>query len=199
MFLGPIELSKPWDTNGIEGVFRFLNKFWRMFFNNEGRIELSEAEPSGEEQKIIHTLIKKITWDIEKFSFNTSVSAFMIAANDLAKIKSNNREVLTKFIIVLSPFAPHIAEELWQLCGNKGSVVNAYFPEADETYLVENTVTYPVAFNGKTRFMLEIEKDKTKEDIEQIVRNDERTQARMNEGEIKKIIVVPGKMINIVV
>jgi leucyl-tRNA synthetase len=199
MFLGPIEMSKPWDTNGIEGVFRFLNKFWRMFFNNEGKIELTEGEPTKEEQKVIHTLIKKISWDIEKFSFNTSVSAFMIAANDLSKLKSYNREILTKFIIVLSPFAPHIADELWQLCGNQSSVVNANFPKADEKYLVEDMVTYPVAFNGKTRFMMEIPVNTPKDEIEKLVRRDDRTQVRMNEGEIKKIIIVPGKMINIVV
>jgi leucyl-tRNA synthetase len=199
MFLGPLEQSKPWDTNGIEGVSRFLNKFWKMFFNTEGKIDLNEAEPGNDEQKIIHSLIKKISYDIEKFSFNTSISAFMVCANDLSKIKCKNREILTKFIIVLSPFAPHISEELWQLTGNKGSVVNADFPPFDEKYLTEHTITYPVAFNGKTRFTIDIPVNMSKEEIETIAINDERTQSRMNEGEIKKIIIIPGKMINIVI
>ncbi len=199
MFLGPLEQSKPWDTNGIEGVFRFLNKFWRLFFDNEGNVKLSDEEPTKEEQKIIHILIKKVGEDIERFSFNTTVAAYMVCANDLAKIKCNKKEVLENFLIVLSPFAPHIAEELWQLTGHEGSVINAKFPAYNEEYLRESNVKYPVAFNGKTRFTIEIPADTEKSDIERIVLSDERTKMRLEEKAIKKIIVVPGRMVNIVV
>ncbi len=199
MFLGPLEQSKPWDTNGIEGVHRFLNKFWRLFFNNEGNIDLSDDSPSKEEQKIIHTLIKKVGEDIERFSFNTTVAAYMVCANDLAKIKCNKREVLQNFLIVLSPFAPHISEELWRRSGASGSVVNAKFPAFDETFLHEDSVKYPVAFNGKTRFTIEVAKDTDKKEIEHIALNDERTMERLDGKTVKKVIVVPGRMINIVV
>ncbi|MCF6183133.1 MAG: leucine--tRNA ligase [Bacteroidales bacterium] len=199
MFLGPLEQSKPWDTNGIEGVFRFLHKFWRLFFNNEGNINLSKQKANKEEQKVIHTLIKKVGEDIECFSFNTTVAAYMVCVNDLAKLKCNKLDVLEKFLIVLSPFAPHIAEELWQLSGHKTSVVNAEFPKYNNDFLTEDTVKYPVAFNGKTRFTLEIEKDTQKSEIENIVLNDERTKQRLEGKTIKKIIVVPGRMVNIVI
>jgi leucyl-tRNA synthetase len=199
MFLGPIEQSKPWDTNGIEGVFRFLNKFWRMFFDKDGKINLSEDEASKEELKVIHTLIKKVSEDIERYSFNTSVSAFMVCANDLSKLKSNKRSVLEQFIIVLSPFAPHISDELWTLIGNEGSVVDAQFPEYNEEFLKEDTITYPVAFNGKTRFTIDVPADMTKDKIEELAMNDERTISRLENKEAKKVIVVPGRMINIVI
>ena len=199
MFLGPLEQSKPWDTNGIEGVYRFLNKFWRMFFNTEGIISLSDEKPTKEEQKAIHTLIKKIAEDIEKFSFNTSVAAFMVCANDLSKLKCNNKEILEHFLIVLSSFAPHISEELWQLIGYKGSIVNASYPELNEEFLVEDTIKYPVAFNGKTKFTIDISVDISKEEIEKIAMTDERTITRLAGKSAKKIIVVPGRMINIVI
>ena len=199
MFLGPIEQSKPWDTNGIEGVYRFLNKFWRLFFNKDGKLELSDEEPTKEEQKVIHTLIKKISEDIERFSFNTSVSAYMVCTNDLFKLKCNKREVLEKFLIVLSPFAPHIAEELWQIIGHNTSVVNADFPEYNKEFLIEDTIKYPVAFNGKTRFTIDVSADLSKEEIEKIALSDERTVSRLEGKQTKKIIVVPGRMINIVI
>jgi len=199
MFLGPLEQSKPWDTSGIEGVFRFLNKFWRLFFDNEGNINLSDENPTKEEQKIIHTLIKKVSEDIERFSFNTTVAAYMVCANDLAKIKCKKREILKNFLIVLAPFAPHISEELWQLSGNNGSIIDAKFPEYNNDFLIEDTVKYPVAFNGKTRFTIEIPADTKKADIEEIVLSDERTKMRLKGNVIKKIIVVPGRMVNIVV
>lgn len=199
MFLGPLEQSKPWDTNGIEGVSRFLNKFWRLFFDNDGKINLSDAEPTKEEQKIIHTLIKKVGEDIERFSFNTTVAAYMVCANDLAKLKCNNREVLKNFLIVLASFAPHITEELWQLSGNYGSIVNAEFPYYNDDFLVEDIIKYPVAFNGKTRFTLEITKDTERSDIERIILSDKRTQARLEGKVIKKIIIIPERMINIVI
>ncbi len=198
MFLGPLEQSKPWDTNGIEGVFRFLNKFWRLFFDNEGNMKLSDEEPSKEEQKVIHTLIKKVGEDIERFSFNTTVAAYMVCANDLAKLKCNKREVLENFIKVLSPFAPHISEELWQLSGHNTSVVDAKFPEFNEKYLIEDSIKYPVAFNGKTRFTAEFPKDLQKPEIEKLILKDERTITRLEGKNPKKIIVVPGRMINIV-
>ncbi len=199
MFLGPLEQSKPWDTNGIEGVYRFLNKFWRLFFDNEGKINLSDDEPVKKEQKVIHTLIKKVSEDIERFSFNTTVAAYMVCANDLAKMKCNKREILENFLIVLSPFAPHIAEELWQLTGHSTSIVNAEFPKFNNDFLTEDTVKYPVAFNGKTRFTVEIDSGTQKADIEDIVLNDERTKQRLEGKTIKKIIVVPGRMVNIVI
>ncbi|MCD4792113.1 MAG: leucine--tRNA ligase [Bacteroidales bacterium] len=198
MFLGPIEQSKPWDTNGIEGVSRFLNKFWRLFFDKDGNLNISDDEPTKEEQKVIHKLIKKVSEDIERYSFNTSVSAYMVCANDLSKLKCNNREVLESFIIVLSPFAPHIADELWQIIGNKGSVVNANFPEFNKDFLSEDTITYPVAFNGKTRFTVDVPADLSKEKIEELALSDERTISRIKDCKPKKIIVVQGRMINIV-
>ncbi len=199
MFLGPIEQSKPWNTNGIEGVSRFLQKFWRLFFDKDGNFNLSEKKATKEEQKVIHTLIKKIGEDVENFSFNTSVAAFMVCANDLSKLKCNKKEVLTNFIITLSPFAPHIAEELWQLSKNEGSVVNAKFPEFNEDFLKEDTITYPVAFNGKTKFTIDVPADLKKDEIEKLALADERTKKRLESANLKKVIVVPGRMINIVV
>ncbi len=199
MFLGPIEQSKPWNTNGIEGVSRFLQKFWKLFFDNDGKINLSNDEATKEELKVIHTLIKKVGEDIENFSFNTSVAAFMVCANDLTKLKSNNKDVFNNFIITLSPFAPHIAEELWQLSGNEGSVVNAKFPEFNEAFLKEDTITYPVAFNGKTKFTIDVPADLKKDEIEKIALADERTKKRLESANLKKVIVVPARMINIVV
>ncbi len=199
MFLGPIEQSKPWNTNGIEGVSRFLQKFWKLFFDNDGKINLSNDEATKEELKVIHTLIKKVGEDIENFSFNTSIAAFMVCANDLTKLKSNNKDVFNNFIITLSPFAPHIAEELWQLSGNDGSVVNAKFPEFNEAFLKEDTITYPVAFNGKTKFTIDVPADLKKDEIEKIALADERTKKRLESANLKKVIVVPARMINIVV
>ena len=199
MFLGPIEQSKPWNTNGIEGVSRFLQKFWRLFFDKDGNFSLSEEEPTKEEQKVVHTLIKKIGIDIENFSFNTSVAAFMVCANDLSKLKCNKKEVLNNFIITLSPFAPHIAEELWQLSGNEGSVINAKFPDFNEDFLVEDTITYPVAFNGKTKFTIDVSATLQKDEIEKLAISDERTQKRLEGANPKKVIVVSGRMVNIVV
>ncbi len=199
MFLGPLEQSKPWDTNGIEGVFRFLNKFWRLFFDNEGNINLSDEKPTKEEQKVIHTLIKKVSEDIERFSFNTTVAAYMVCTNDLAKLKCKKREVMENFLIVLSPFAPHITEELWQLIGYETSIVNAEFPKYNNDFLTEDIVKYPVAFNGKTRFTVDIDANMQKTDIEKIILSDDRTKQRTEGKEVKKIIVVPGRMVNIVI
>ena len=192
MFLGPLEMSKPWDTNGIDGVHRFLRKWWNMFET------LSNDEPTAEELRSLHKLIKKITWDIENFSFNTSIPAFMIAQNELQALKCNKVEVLKTFAILLAPYAPHIAEEAWHLCGETGSVCHAEWPECNEAYLVEATQKYPVQFNGKVRFTIEVAKDTPREEVEKIVMAHELTAKQLNGAAPKKVIVVPGRIVNIV-
>lgn len=198
MFLGPLEQSKPWDTKGIDGVHRFLRKLWRLFFNKEGELRISDEKAIPAELKTLHKLINKVEVDIEAFSFNTSVSAFMIAVNELQDLKCDKREILEKLVILLAPFAPHITEELWSLLGHPESVSNAAFPEYVEAYTLENTVEYPVSFNGKMRFKLELPKEMPAKEVEAIVRTHENTGKYVGEGGIKKIIVVPGKIINIV-
>ena len=192
MFLGPLEMSKPWDTNGIDGVHRFLRKWWNMFET------LSNDEPTAEELRSLHKLIKKITWDIENFSFNTSIPAFMIAQNELQALKCNKVEILKTFAILLAPYAPHIAEEAWHLCGETGSVCHAKWPECNEAYLVEATQKYPVQFNGKVRFTIEVAKDMPREEVEKVVMAHELTAKQLNGAAPKKVIVVPGKIVNIV-
>ena len=192
MFLGPLEMSKPWDTNGIDGVHRFLRKWWNMFET------LSTDEPTAEELRSLHKLIKKITWDIENFSFNTSIPAFMIAQNELQALKCNKVEVLKTFAILLAPYAPHIAEEAWHLCGETTSVCHAEWPECNEAYLVEATQKYPVQFNGKVRFTIEVAKDTPREEVEKIVMAHELTAKQLNGAAPKKVIVVPGRIVNIV-
>ena len=192
MFLGPLEMSKPWDTNGIDGVHRFLRKWWNMFE------ALSNDEPTAEELRSLHKLIKKITWDIENFSFNTSIPAFMIAQNELQALKCNKVAILKTFAILLAPYAPHIAEEAWHLCGETGSVCHAEWPECNEAYLVEATQKYPVQFNGKVRFTIEVAKDTPREEVEKIVMAHELTAKQLNGAAPKKVIVVPGKIVNIV-
>ena len=198
MFLGPLEQSKPWDTKGIDGVNRFLRKLWKMFFNREGELCVVDENPSAAELKALHKLIKKVGDDIEAFSFNTSVSAFMIALNELQDLKSHNKSILESVIILLSPFAPHITEELWSILGHNESISMAQFPEYVEAYTVENTFEYPVSFNGKMRFKLELSKSLTPKEVEEIVRANENTAKYLGENTIKKVIVVPSKIINIV-
>lgn len=194
MFLGPVEASKPWDTNGIDGCFRFLKKFWKLY-----QQELTDDEPSKDSLKSVHKLIKKVTGDIEQFSYNTAVSAFMICVNELGQQKCANRELLKKMVIVIAPFAPHMAEELWeQLGGETKSVFDVEWPEWDESYLVENEVQLTVSFNGKARFQMTFPADATKEDIEKCALEDERSQHYIDGKTIVKIIVVPKKIINIV-
>lgn len=194
MFLGPVEASKPWDTNGIDGCFRFLKKFWKLY-----QQELNDDEPSKDSLKSVHKLIKKVTGDIEQFSYNTAVSAFMICVNELGQQKCSNRELLKKMVIVIAPFAPHMAEELWeQLGGETKSVFDAEWPAWDESYLVENEVQLTVSFNGKARFQMTFPADATKEDIEKKALEDERSQHYIDGKTIVKIIVVPKKIINIV-
>lgn len=196
MFLGPLQQSKPWDTNGIDGVYRFLKKLWVLM---EKALEAPDAEPTAGELKSIHKLIKKVTSDIENFSFNTSVAAFMIAVNELNDMKSSNRRVMELFARVIAPFAPHIAEEFWHRFGREGSVVDAEWPAYDEKYLVEATVKYPVSFNGKTRFTLEVPAGLERKEIEERVLAAPESAKWIDGKTPKKIIVVPGKIVNVVV
>ena len=198
MFLGPLEQSKPWDTKGIDGVNRFLKRVWRLFYDRDGFI-VNDEKASPEELKALHKLIGKVRTDIEAFSFNTAVSAFMIAVNELYDLKCNKREILEPLIILLAPFVPHIAEELWEALGHKESITYAAFPEYVEAYTIENSCTYAVSFNGKTRFTVDLPLDKSKDEVEAHVRSMEQTAKYVAGGNIVKVIVVPGKIVNIVV
>ncbi|MFB6306939.1 MAG: class I tRNA ligase family protein, partial [Flavobacteriales bacterium] len=198
MFLGPLEQSKPWDPKNVEGVHRFLKKFWRLFHHENGAFNVSEKEPEKNELKIIHKTIKQIQDDIERFSFNTVVSNLMIAVNELADLKCNKKTILEKLVILISPYAPHIAEELWNKLGYEKSVFHAQFPDYDEEYLKEEVVTYPISFNGKKRFTLELPAELTKKDIEKEVLNCEKTNHYLKGSSPKKIIVVPNKIVNVV-
>jgi len=199
MFLGPLEISKPWDTSGIGGVHRFLKKLWNLFYDKDGNLNISNEEPTDNEQKIINKTIKKIGEDIEKFSFNTSVSAFMICVNELTDIKCNKLNILKKLTIILSPFAPHITEELWNAMGNKESITEADFPKYEEKYLVENTKTYPISFNGKVRFTIDLPITASKNEIEKTVMEMDKTKKWLDNKTPKKIIIVPNKIVNIVI
>jgi leucyl-tRNA synthetase len=197
MFLGPVEQSKPWDTNGIDGVSRFLRKFWNLFFKDD-TFCVSDESPATEELKSIHKLIKKIGQDVENFSFNTSVAAFMICVNELTAIKCNKRAILQDLVIVISPFAPHIAEELWSRLGNTTSVCEANFPDYNEEYLKELSATYAVSFNGKTRFSIQLPANTPREEIEKAALSHKNAVKWLEGKTPKKIIVVPGKIVNIV-
>ncbi|RHU26314.1 leucine--tRNA ligase [Parabacteroides sp. TM07-1AC] len=199
MFLGPLEQSKPWDTNGIDGVHRFLKKLWALFYGNTESLQITDAEPTAEELKSLHKLIKKVTFDIEHFSFNTSISAFMICINELGSLKCNKRAILEQLVILLAPFAPHTAEELWHECGHTTTVCDAQWPQHNEEYLKENSVTYAISFNGKARFSMEFPADMPREEVEKAALSHE-SSAKWTEGKTpKKIIVVPGKIVNIVI
>lgn len=198
MFLGPIEQSKPWNTNGIEGVFKFLKKFWSLFHADE-HFSLSNDAPTKEELKVLHSAIKKIAYDAEHLSLNTSVSTFMITVNELASLKCHKRAILEPLTIMLSPFAPHIAEELWSLMGHTTSVVDAAFPELDESYLVEDTIEYPISVNGKMRVKISFAADASKEEVEKEALANEIIQKWMDGKAPRKVIVVPKKIVNIVV
>ena len=199
MFLGPLEQSKPWDTNGIEGVFRFMRKLWRLYHDTENQFIVSDEQPTPAELKVLHKTIKKVQEDIERFSFNTAVSTFMICVNELNELKCNKRSVLGELAVLISPYAPHIAEELWSLLGNSGSVTQAAFPVYNESYTQENTFEYPVSFNGKMRFKLELPLGIPVPEIEQAVISAPES-AKWLEGKApKKVIVVPGKIVNVVI
>ena len=197
MFLGPLEQSKPWDTKGIDGVHRFLRRFWKLFFDRDD-FRVSEEKATPAELKVLHKLIGKAQDDIEHFSFNTTVSAFMIAVGDLAELQCNKREILEPLLIVLSPFAPHICEELWHMLGHEESISFARFPEYVAAYTVEDSVKYPVQFNGKMRYLLELPKSLGREEVEAAVRSAAETEKYLQGAAIRKVIVVPGKIINIV-
>ncbi|MBQ20056.1 MAG: leucine--tRNA ligase [Flavobacteriales bacterium] len=198
MFLGPLEQHKPWDTQGITGVHGFLKKLWRLFHDDNG-FNVSDETPTNEELKSLHKTIKKVKEDIERFSFNTPVSAFMICVNELTALKCNKREILEPLLIILAPYAPHIAEELWAKLGNTESITYAVFPKHNDAYLVESNHKYPVSFNGKMRFMLELPADMSKEDIEKEVLANEQSQKYLEGKAPKKVIVVPKKIVNVVI
>jgi len=212
MFLGPLEQSKPWNTAGITGVHSFLKKLWKLYHSGSngdfavsdspslggGQGEVRKSEPSAENLKILHKTIKKVEDDIENFSFNTSVSTFMICVNELTAQKCTSRAILEPLTILISPYAPHIAEELWEKLGHSGSISEAPFPKFKEMYLIESSKEYPISFNGKMRFTMEFPLDLSKEEIESAVMANEKTQQQLQGREPKKVIVVPGKIVNIV-
>lgn len=198
MFLGPLEQSKPWNTQGLSGVYGFLKKFYNLYFDGDV-VSISDDEPTKEEYKILHTLIKKVFYDLENFSFNTSVSSFMIAVNELQKLKCNKRNILEPLAIIISPYAPHICEELWSVLGHSESIEFAPFPTLDEKYLVEDEIDYPVSFNGKMRFKLSLPADLEIKQIEEAILKDERTIKQLEGNSPKKVIIVPKKIINIVI
>ena len=198
MFLGPLEQSKPWDTNGIDGVYRFLRKTWSLFYK-DGELLVSDDEPTKEELKAVHKLIKKVSYDIEHFSFNTSVSAFMICVNELAALKCHKRSVLSELVVCLAPFAPHISEELWHALGNRTTVCDARWPAWNEAYLKEDAFPYAISFNGKSRFVLEFPADATREEIEKAVLEHENSKRWIGDKPVKKVIVVPKKIVNVVI
>ena len=197
MFLGPIEQSKPWDTNGIDGVHRFLKKLWSLFFGNDS-LKVTDGEPTPAELKAIHKLIKKVTYDIEHFSYNTSISAFMICVNELTSLKCSKKAVLEPLVVLLAPFAPHIAEELWHQLGHETTVCDAEWPAYNEEYLVEQSVSYVISFNGKARYNLQLPVGISKEEAEKAALENEMSQKWMEGKTVRKVIVVPGKIVNIV-
>ena len=199
MFLGPLEQSKPWDTNGIDGVNRFIKKLWNLFYKGD-QLLVDDSEPTAENMKSLHKLIKKVSGDIENFSFNTSIAAFMICVNELASQKCHSRKVLADLLVVLAPFAPHVAEELWHSAiGNDTTICDAQWPEFKEEYLKESTVNYAVSFNGKTRYNITASVDSTKEEVEKLAVENEAAARWLDGKTIKKVIVVPGKIVNIVI
>ena len=199
MFLGPVEQSKPWDTNGIDGVHRFLKKFWSLFYNRDGQYLVTDDAATPEELKSLHKLIKKVTGDIETFSYNTSISAFMICVNELSSMKCYKKEILEKLVVVLAPFAPHVCEELWETLGHNQTVCDAPWPEWNESYLVESTVNYTISFNGKARYNLSFAADATNEQIQENVLANEQSAKWLDGKTVVKVIIVPKKIVNIVV
>jgi leucyl-tRNA synthetase len=196
MFLGPVDQSKPWDTNGIDGCHRFLKKFWNLC---SSACDCDAAtDPTPENLKSVHKLIKKVSQDIEQFSYNTSISAFMICVNELSQQKCKNKEMLKTLVILIAPFAPHIAEELWEMMGEQGSVCDSQWPTWDEQYLVESQVKLGIAFNGKARFEIQFAADADNKTIEEAVLADERAQKYIDGKQIMKVIIVPKRMVNIV-
>ena len=198
MFLGPVEQSKPWDTNGIDGCHRFLKKLWALFYDRSGAFLPTDGEPTAEQLKSVHKLIKKVTQDIENFSYNTSISAFMICVNELAQSKCRNCSLLSDVIVLIAPFAPHIAEELWAALGHTDSVCDAHWPVYDEQYLVESQMQLTISFNGKARFQMQFATDVDEESIKQAVINDEKSRKYIEGNAVVKVIVVPKRIVNVV-
>ncbi|MEO8795591.1 MAG: class I tRNA ligase family protein, partial [Daejeonella sp.] len=200
MFLGPLEQSKPWNTNGIEGVFKFLRKFWKLFHDDQFNFTVSDEEPTKAEQKALHKIIRKAEEDIERFSFNTSVSSFMICVNELTDLKCNKREILQQLVKVLHPYAPHITEELWVLLGNEaGTLSFAEYPVFNPEFLIENEFAYPISINGKMKMNLNISLSLNQPEVEQLVLNNEDVKRYLDGKSPKKMIYVKGKIVNIVV
>ena len=199
MFLGPIDQAKPWDTKGIDGVSKFLRKFWSLFFDGNGDFQVSDGAPSKEALKTLHTCIKKVQDDIERFSFNTCVSAFMICVNELRNQKCNNLSILEDLVKLVSPFAPFTGEELWYLLGHESALCHASAPVLDESYLVEDAIQYPISINGKKRDLVSFPANASKEDLEKLALKLESIQKWTEGKTIRKVIVVPKRMINIVV
>jgi leucyl-tRNA synthetase len=198
MFLGPLDQPKPWNSKGIEGVYKFLRKFWRLYHNEENTFTISEDVANEKELRALNKVIKKVQDDIDNLSFNTSVSALMICVNDLSSLKCNKRAILSDLVVVLSPFAPHIAEELWSKLGNDSSISYTSYPEFDEQYLTSDTYEYPISFNGKTRFKLSLPLDLSKDEIEKEVLANEQSTKWLQGKEPKKVIVVERRIVNIV-
>ncbi len=199
MFLGPVEQSKPWDTNGIDGCFRFLKKLWALYWDKDGNLALTDEEPSADSLKTLHKLIKKVTSDIEMFSYNTSISAFMVAVNELSQQKCSSRTVLQTLPVLIAPFAPHIAEELWEALGGEGSVCDAKWPRYEEKYLVETSVKLGVQFNGKVRFDMLFPADATPEQMIELATSAPEAAKYLEGMDIVKTIAIPKRIVNIVV
>jgi leucyl-tRNA synthetase len=199
MFLGPIEMSKPWDTKGIEGVHRFLKKLWRLFFDEEKGKVWNDDKPTDAELKVLHRTIKKIEEDNERFSFNTGVSTFMITVNDLTDLKCHKKAILSQLIILLNPYAPHITEELWHQLGFESSILDAPFPKLEEKYLIETSFNYPISVNGKKRAEINFDVNASKEEIEKTVLENPAIQKWLEGQSFEKLIYIPRKMINVVV
>jgi leucyl-tRNA synthetase len=199
MFLGPLEQSKPWNTNGIEGVFKFLRKFWKLFQDENLTFSVSDAEPTKAELKALHKIIKKVEDDVERFSFNTSVSSFMIAVNELTDLKCNKRTILQDLVIILSPYAPHICEELWKQLGNQqGTISYTDFPIFNPQHLIENEFNYPVSINGKTKTSINLSLAMEPKEVEEFILTQESVTKYFEEKYPKRVIVVKGRIINIV-
>ncbi len=199
MFLGPITQSKPWNTQGLEGVHKFVKRFWRLFFDDNGNFAVTDDQPTDEELKILHKTLHKVEEDYKRLSYNTAISAFMVAVNELTRLNTKKRQILEPLLIAFSPMAPHLAEELWRMLGYKESIAYAKFPKIDKKYLSEDTVNYVVTINGKKRYQVEAPTDADQETVKQIVLSHPKAEQYLQGKQIKKVIVVPKKLVNIVV
>jgi leucyl-tRNA synthetase len=199
MFLGPLEQFKPWNTHGIEGVYKFLRKLWRLFYNEQGKLLVTDKEPTADELKILHKAIKKIEDDIERHSFNTSVPTFMVCVNEFSSMKTSSRKILEDFLVLLTPYAPHITEELWAALGHTASISFASYPKYNEAFLIESEFEYPISINGKVRVKLNFPLDMPAADVEKQVLANEVVQKWLESKAPKKVIVVPGRIVNVVI